>query len=159
MSKKNTTQYKNLSLRNLMYRLRAFSRSFEKEVMEIITDYEDVIVQLVREQLWAGETGLGRPISPPYAPRTIKRKQRKGQPYDRVTLKDTGKFYGSFRVERRMDGLYVVSTDEKQEYLVERYGTSIFRLSDENLNYFLNTYVRPGIRDKVRRMMDGTDYE
>src|SRR5574344_2026493 len=90
-------QYYNASIRNLVYRLRKFKDILSEELKDEIMKHEDVIVQMVaRDQLY--EQGVeGRGISimdyQPYTARTIKIKQKKGQPYDRVTLRDTGEFH------------------------------------------------------------------
>ena len=123
-------QYYNASIRNLVYRLRKFKDILSEELKDEIMKHEDVIVQMVaRDQLY--EQGVeGRGISimdyQPYTARTIKIKQKKGQPYDRVTLRDTGEFHSSLHVEFDDEGFYVTSTDDKAKYLLARYGKTIF---------------------------------
>jgi len=150
-------QYYNASIRNLVYRLRKFKDILSDELKDEIMKHEDVIVQMVaRDQLY--EQGIeGKGISimsyQPYAIRTIKYKQRKGQPYDRVTLKDTGEFYNSLHVEFDNEGFYVTSTDDKAKYLLERYGRTIFRLTNENFSELLANYIKPSLKEKLKEKL------
>ena len=147
-------QYYNASIRNLVYRLRKFKDILSEELKDEIMKHEDVIVQMVaRDQLY--EQGVeGRGISimdyQPYTARTIKIKQKKGQPYDRVTLRDTGEFHDSLHVEFDDEGFYVTSTDDKAKYLLARYGKTIFRLTIENFTELLRNYIRPELKEKLK---------
>ena len=146
--------YFNTSLKNLVYRLRKFKSVLDLELKNEILRHEDVIIKMVtQEQLYEkGIEGRGIEISSysPYKPRTIKKKIRKGQPYDRVTLKDTGEFYASLHVEHDDEGFYVTSSDDKSQYLLKRYGKTIFRLTDENLKVLLHDYIRPSLKQKMK---------
>lgn len=146
--------YYNGSLKNLIFRLRKFKEILHQELKEEILENKFVIIEMVtKDQLY--ERGInGRDISiasyQPYAPRTIRVKIRKGQPTDRVTLKDTGEFYNSFDVVFDENGFYITSDDEKAKYLVEKYGRNIFRLTDENLTILLREYIRPILTEKMK---------
>ena len=146
--------YFNTSLKNLVYRLRKFKSVLDTELKNEILRHEDVIVKMItQEQLYdSGIEGRGIEISSysPYKPRTIKYKIRKGQPYDRVTLKDTGEFYASLHVEFDDEGFYVTSTDDKSQFLLKKYGKTIFRLTDENLKILLHEYIRPSLKQKMK---------
>ena len=87
-------RYFNTSIRNLAWRLRKFDEILGKELVnEIMSHEKEIIEAVVQNQLYErGINGTGVEIMSyePYRPRTIKNKQRKGQPYNRVTLKDTG---------------------------------------------------------------------
>lgn len=150
-------QYFNASIRNLVYRLRKFKDILSDELKNEIMKHEDVIIQMVvRDQLY--DQGIeGRGISimsyQPYTARTIQIKQRKGQPYDRVTLRDTGEFYSSLHVEFDDDGFYVTSTDDKAKYLLARYGKTIFRLTNQNFTELLRNYIIPELQQKLKEKM------
>lgn len=147
-------QYFNASIRNLVYRLRKFKDILSDELKNEIMKHEDVIIQMVvRDQLYnQGIEGRGISIMSyqPYTARTIQIKQRKGQPYDRVTLRDTGEFYSSLHVEFDDDGFYVTSTDDKAKYLLARYGKTIFRLTNQNFTELLRNYIRPELQQKLK---------
>lgn len=147
----------NLSLRNLTYRLRKFRDILDEELKKIIDENASVITALITEaQLYTyGETGKGVPIMSyaPYAASTIKKKKRKGQPYDRVTLRDTGRFHESLAVSTGDKGFSVISRDIKAKYLIPRYGDAILRLSDEHLNFLLRQYIRPELVKRLKERM------
>lgn len=147
-------QYFNASIRNLVYRLRKFKDILNDELKNEIMKHEDVIIQMVvRDQLYdQGIEGCGISIMSyqPYTARTMQIKQRKGQPYDRVTLRDTGEFYSSLHVEFDDDGFYVTSTDDKAKYLLARYGKTIFRLTNQNFTELLRNYIRPELQQKLK---------
>lgn len=150
-------QYFNASIRNLVYRLRRFKDILDEELRDEIMKHEDIIVQMVaQEQLYEeGIEGRGIEIMSyqPYTARTIQIKQKKGQPYDRVTLKDTGEFYSSLHVEFDDEGFYVTSTDDKAKYLLARYGKTIFRLTNENFSELLRNYIRPSLKEKLKERL------
>lgn len=137
------------SINNLTYKLRKFKDILEDSLLECIQQDEGVIINLVQQQQLydhglSGKSGgvWGRGIEimsyAPYAPRTIKNKKKAGQPYDRVTLKKTGKFYNGMYVHVDEDGFSVESSDSKTDLLTAKYGREILRLSDMNFKWYLN---------------------
>ena len=56
----------------------------------------ELIIQQ-QKQIFAGQKSDGSIIRPAYSPATVRLKIRKGQPDDRVTLKDKGDFYKSIK--------------------------------------------------------------
>lgn len=144
----------NLTIRNLVYRLRKFKSILDQELKDEILRHEDVIVEMItQDQLYElGIEGRGIEIMSymPYRPRTIKKKLKKGQPTNRVTLKDTGSFYASLHVEFDDTGFYVTSTQDKAKYLLKKYGKTIFRLTDNNLKVLLNEYIKPSLKEKMK---------
>lgn len=151
-------RYYNASIANLTQRLRKFDEVLKESLEEIIMELEPEIVALVaEEQLYKqGINGKGIPIMSyaPYAPSTIKRKARKGHPTNRVTLRDTGIFHGSLFVVFDEGGFYIATEDKKLVYLEPKYGENILRLTDENLSYLLNTYVKPRLAERLRAKLD-----
>lgn len=145
----------NATLRNLEYRLRAFKNSLPQLLEEIIRDKEDVIVSAIaNDQLFRrGINGRGEKIMDymPYKPSTIRRKQKKGQPTTRVTLKDTGDFYKSMFVVFDSEGFYITSSDDKAKYLVKKYGESIFRLTNENFTRIIRSHIRKELVKRIKR--------
>lgn len=150
-------RYFNTSIRNLSYRLRKFDEILSKELVNEIMAHENEIIEaVVQNQLYErGINGAGIEIMSyePYRPSTIKKKQKKGQPYNRVTLKDTGEWYGSLRLVYDSDGFFITSTDEKNKYLKQKYGPKILRLTDENLSMILHKYIRPNLKVKLEKYL------
>lgn len=150
-------RYYNTSLKNLVYRLRKFDEILAESLEEVIVSLENVIVQLVAdEQLYErGINGKGVKIMDyaPYAQSTIRRKARKGQPTNRVTLRDTGAFHKSFFVVFDESGFYIATEDKKLKYLEPKYGEAILRLTDENLTYLIRTYIRPMLAERLKNKL------
>lgn len=104
----------------------------------------EMMVSMMQERLFGtGTNSDGTEIRPFYTRYTQEIKEEKGQPYDRVTLKDTGAFYAAMYAEADGDKVVFGSTDEKtdedtgdifltQERLEEKYGDRIFGLTEEN---------------------------
>ena len=153
---KNSSRYYNTSIRNLTYRLRAFRDELPIFLESIIRDKEDVIISAVADdQLYRrGINGRGVKIMDyqPYKPRTIEIKKLKGQPTTRVTLRDTGSFHKSMRVEYTPEGFYITSDDYKTEMLKEKYGPEIMRLTDKNLTRILRVHIRRELGKRIKEV-------
>lgn len=143
-------KYYNASIRNLTYRLRKFKPILEQCLKEEIEKYGYYLTDIIRIQLDLGIDGNMRRIYPPYALRTIQKKIKKGQPIDRVTLKDTGAFYNSLYVVFEEDGFRIASSDEKVKYLIAKYGGPILRLDDRDFTRFLRYYIRPVLAERLK---------
>lgn len=116
------------------------------------------IVEMNVEQLYDyGMNSLGIRIDTyePYSPYTVRIKQEKGQPYDRVTLRDTGDFHKSFEVVFEPVGFYITATDYKTQDLIDRYGARIFGLTPENKQDLTIKYVVPVVREEIKRELFG----
>lgn len=104
------------------------------------------------EQLYEqGVNALGVPIDSyaPYRPYTITMKKIKNQPYDRVTLRDTGEFERDFRVIVGQNEFIVTSDDWKTEELMEKYG-KIFGLTPKNMGRLSREIVLPDLLLRIR---------
>lgn len=149
------TRYYNTSLRNLQYRLRRFKDDLNKHLEDIILSKEEEIINIVtQEQLFKeGINGKGIKIMDyrPYRPSTIKAKIRKGQPTNRVTLRDTGEFYKSMFLVFEPDGFYITSSDDKAKYLIKKYGEEIFRITDSNLTKLLREHIRKELVNRIKK--------
>ena len=152
--------YFNATIKNLIWRLRKYRLILDEELRGEILEHSDVIIDMiVNEQLYEqGINGMGVEIMSyrPYTRYTVKIKRKKGQPFNRVTLRDTGDFYNSLHVKFDDNGFYVTSTDEKAPELLAKYGKTIFRLTDENLGILLDLYIKPALRERFKHyIMNG----
>ena len=149
----------NATLRNLEYRLRAFRDYLPSMLGEIIMDNEEAIVNTIRNtQLYRrGINGRGVKIMSyaPYKPRTIKAKIRKGQPYTRVTLRDSGEFHKSMFLVVDDDGFYITSDSKLTPILTKKYGDTIFRLTDENLTKIIRQKIRRELVKRIQKTVAG----
>ncbi len=156
-------RYFNLSIRNLAWRLRKFDEILGEFLVQEIKNHSEEIVSLVtQKQLY--EKGInGKNIEimsyRPYKPSTIKYKSKKGQPTNRVTLKDTGKWYSSLSVEFDVDGFFITSlTDNvKSGFLRKKYGDEILRLTNEDLNIVIRQYIRPALEEKLKAYLQSDE--
>jgi len=68
-----------------------------------------------------------------YSDATIAMKRTEGQPFNRITLLDTGEFYDSFTVSYVGDGFIIqADTIKENEDLQTRWGDNITGLTDES---------------------------
>lgn len=115
------------SLKNI--NLRAILRNVLKEE-------ESDILDLQKEQMSAGLADKGDEIQPGYTKKTREIKQKKGQPSDRVTLKDTGAFYRDQYVKYSVEHFEITTRNRKRLKLIDKYhgnrGGDIFGLSEES---------------------------
>ena len=104
-----------------------------------------------------GVNALGVDISDyqPYAGLTVYAKGLKGQPSDRVTLRDNGDFHGSFFVKFGKVGLAIDATDSKRDKLVSKYGKQIFGLTPESKTYVSNEILKPELLDEIKAILYG----
>lgn len=125
----------------------------QKEVRESIEETAESVADFNRRQMFAGIRATGADIRPAYAPLTILIKDQKGQPTDRVTLKDTGAFYEGIFVDVNSETFEIDSSDEKSEALKVKYGERIFGLTPENKGeYALYTFF-PALRERITRRL------
>lgn len=115
----------------------------ERAAVRIVTENLDVITQLIDAQMEAGIKGTGEPITPFYTPFTVLIKQQKGQPFDRVTLRDTGSFRNLLATVIQERVIQTLSTDPKTQDLAEKYGLEIFDMTTQNTQGFIDTILLP----------------
>ena len=123
-------------------------------VRRAVQENTDKIVELNVEQLYEyGINSLGVSIDTyaPYSPYTIRAKNEKGQPTDRVTLRDTGDFHKSFEVVVGPVDFYITATDYKTDMLVERYGEKIFGLIPQNKIELAQKYLYPAVMTEINK--------
>lgn len=101
-------------------------------VLEKSGKRKEEIEGLNADQLFSGEDFEGKPIRPFYRPATVQIKAQKGQPTDRVTLRDTGDFYEGITAQVDAKEIELFGSDEKTKQLEEKYGKRLIGLSDES---------------------------
>lgn len=126
-------------------------------IQRIIMDNEAYIVDLnAQYQLYEeGINRLGVSIMDyaPYRPLTIAIKEQKGQPTNRVTLRDTGNFESSFYLEVSDKQFEVKASDWKTETLIKKYGRQILGLTDDNISSLIWDYIYPDLIEKAREVI------
>lgn len=113
----------------------AFKIASEKEV-------KDLVIRLnTKDQLFGlGEDSLGDSLGV-YSPFTVEEKKKKGQPTNRITLKDTGEFYNSFVVVPYRGGFTIKANPIKEDSnLFDDFGDDIIGLNETNLSILREVY-------------------
>lgn len=115
-------------------------------------DFKAWVIDLnTNEQLYKGINAFGvtlESIGGGYSGITIEYKKEKRQPFDRVTLKDTGKFYKSFKVQvGKGDFTITANTQIHGNDLTRDWGKDIIGLTNENIEkvskYIINKITQP----------------
>lgn len=128
-------------------------------VQQIIFDNEAYIIDMnAEEQLY--EQGINRVgVSimdyAPYSSITIQIKREKGQPTDRVTLRDEGDFHHSFYLDVGLDRFEIKAGDWKTEELIKKYGRQILGLTDENIASLIWDYIYPDLLRETKKELYG----
>lgn len=120
---------------------------YEKDIVALNTD-----VQLFEK----GENALGVSMKTyaPYKPVTIQIKRDKGQPTDRVTLRDTQAFHKSFFIYADNKAAWFKATNKKSQKLYDKYG-EIFGLTVENRNKVAWEYLYPLLLTELKFALYG----
>lgn len=97
------------------------------------------------DQLFNGINSENEKIKPSYSLSTIKYKKRKNQPFNRVTLKDTGDFYKSIRVEAKATEFTISTKINYSVFLINKY-SKILGITNKNLETFIKEYTLPVLK-------------
>lgn len=136
-----------MTLHELQRRLDRFD--IRREVRKTIDQTADSVADFNRKQLFAGIRASGTDITPAYAPLTVLIKDQKGQPTDRVTLKDAGQFYENIFVDVNSDTFEIDSNDPKSDSLKKKYGNRIFGLTPESRGEYVVYHFFPELKRRI----------
>ena len=117
-----------------------FAKLSNNLIIEAAKKFEPNVPGIIRDRLYtSGTYTTDKPIvtyfaNTPnvYAHRTIDIKGEKGQPTDRVTLKDTGQFYATIKATAGRDAYTVTGDTEKFEESVDP--DNVLGLSETDIN-------------------------
>lgn len=129
--KNKTNKFKKLTLKKVFHELFK-DKDFTNYIIDLNTGEQlyDKGIDSTGKRLDAGRNG--------YAAFTITEKERKGQPIDRITLKDTGEFYNSFKCkwDSSGSGSIKITADTMKESgdLLTQWGKDILGLDEESLS-------------------------
>lgn len=126
--------------------LKKFKNEVPKLVIQLAAEEEARIIDWNTFQLEQGIENTGQQITPFYTPFTVQIKKEKGQPSDRVTLKDTGDFHQSFFLVVNPTSIAVYARDEKTLKIERKYGKEIWGLTDVNLQQLIDL-VKPKLQE------------
>lgn len=141
-------------LNNIIQRFAALKRELPDLVGELLEENAHFIEDLQTEQLWQGIDSEGKRITPAYSPFTVQIKKLKGQPVDRVTLKDEGDFYRGLFLNGGNAGNYAIgSRDQKTAALQRKYGEEILGLTDDSKQTIIDDILRPELPERIKRFI------
>lgn len=140
-----------MTLHELQRRCNKFD--IRKEVTDVIEVTQDEITALNKKQLFSGIRSTGADIKPAYAPLTILIKDQKGQPTDRVTLRDKEDFYDGLFVDVNSETFVINSSDSKTDALTGKYGEKILGLTDESRGEYVAYTFFPTLRDRITKKL------
>jgi hypothetical protein len=140
-------------IRDYIARLQLITeQSQEDAILGIIRDNEATAVDLNLKQLFSGKDVHGEPLKPEYSATTVAIKKAKGQPTDRVTLKDEGDFYRSFFMVAQQFPVFFDARDAKTGLLAERYG-DLFGLDENSIREFNQDYLKEQLLQYYRELL------
>lgn len=141
-------------LEEMIAGLKALEIRIFEAVREELETNAHIISDMISEiQLFEqGVDGTGTRLDEfaPYTAYTIRVKREKGQPTDRVTLRDEGDFHNSIDVVFAGEGFEIIARDTKTEALKTKYGKEILALTDAHFNELAHDYVAPAIHKILR---------
>ncbi len=116
-----------------------------ESVKEAIRRYDFVILDYLTNKQWfqKGQKLDGKIIKPAYSRITVSIKQKKGDPYDRVTLRDTGRLYNSIEIIAGDRAAIARISVPYFEGLQKKYGDKILGIQDIFIVDFAENYVLP----------------
>lgn len=127
--------------------------NFEVAFDKIMLENSKVFVDANKEMLYSGIDATGTSLGE-YANSTKQYKQEKGQPYDRITLKDSGDFYLGKRLISEENFDYTIeSNDYKQEILNEDFGIEINGIDKERTIKIIDEVLTPKLTQAIQNVI------
>ena len=120
--------------------------------LKAVKTNEKQVLDLNRDQMQSGIKSDGQPIKPEYTRRTKSIKKSKGQPIDRVTLKDTGDFHNSVFASYSANSFMILASDQKTTKLKQKYGRDILGLTDQNIDKTANIIKNDVSKELKKRL-------
>lgn len=127
-------------------RLKAIHKGIRTILQEEAMAQKPFIADLNRKQLKAGRRGDGKPM-----PKYVKGSKQPSAP-GRITLFDKGDFHAGIEPIIEDDGIDIISTDEKGEFLIPKYGEEILELDDKSIQRLVKK-MTPGLIKRIKAQL------
>ncbi len=136
-------------------KLLELKNSINKSIQNSISTNKAVLIeQQTGGQFDKGQDSQGIQFVPKYAFSTKVAKRRKGQPTDRVTLKDTGKLYNNIEIQAQTTQAIITANVEYFKYLVAHYDkNTILGIQTEAMKDFLKEFTLPEIEKNFKTII------
>lgn len=146
------------ALDDTISKLKKISENAPEMAVDILKENESVVLKLnTDDQLYkkgVRSDGVKLASIKPYANSTVRIKRSKGQPTNRVTTRDTGRFHSSFRAKDQGDKLEIDSEGvDYAKYLEKKYGKQIYDLTDQNKEVVENDIVQPEMERIIKTVI------
>lgn len=130
--------------------LRALEASINPTIKETIDRNKPLLIDEQTNTQWysKGQDAEGKALVPSYALSTTIIKKKKGQPTNRVTLRDTGDLYNSIKIDTTTTEMIISANVEYFKYLVAHYDSNIILGLQRP---FLEKFVEVGILPNLKR--------
>lgn len=144
-------------LNDLLNRVKTFNEGLMggAYLSTIIENHDYEIIEMnTQDQLYEqGITATGVSIMDyaPYSEYTIELKAQKGDPYDRVTLRDEGDFHRSFYLDIDNEKFTFDAEDWKTRELLRLYGDEIMGLTQHNIEELEKTIILPDLMEQAKK--------
>lgn len=139
---------------DLINKLEDYNENINSYLEAGTIEAEDTIIEMNIGQMYnSGEDRTGKRITPEYAPETVRIKREKGQPTNRVTLRDTFDFQKSIWVQYYPDSFEIKASDWKTERLIQKYGEEILGLQDEMVKYLCQNFYLPRLIKELKKKL------
>jgi hypothetical protein len=129
--------------------------SINKSLQNSIATNQQVLVdQQTEGQFDKGKDANNISFIPSYAESTRRIKRSKGQPTNRVTLKDTGDLYNSIEIVANVANFEINAGVEYFTFLVGHYGSNtILGIQPEAMKEFIEEYTLPEIEKNFKQII------
>lgn len=129
--------------------------SINKGIQTSIQKNEQVLIRQQTEgQFDKGQDSDGKQFVPSYAFSTKQIKRSKGQPTNRVTLKDSGDFYSNITIQANTTNAIIEANTEYFKYLVVNYpSNAILGIQAEAMKDFLIDFTLPEIENNFKQII------
>jgi hypothetical protein len=141
------------AIEKLIGRVEKFKASIPFTINKVVKENEAIIIDLiVEDQLFERGVDADNRSLGGYSPITIQIKQQKGQPTNRITLRDTEAYHKSYGVKTLSEGGFEVTvSDVKYGEIIQRFPKTD-ALTDENLQDILRNYILPELLKQANRL-------
>lgn len=139
-------------------------KAYKAKLEQVISDFDAITDKVLddNKQAYADENtrvlfnegvdSQGNKL-PEYSEITKRIKQKKGQPTNRMTLKDTGDFHEGFFAKISSGKMTISSKDDKTNELTERYGQDIFGLQADDRRLVSREMVLPDLIKELKQRL------
>ena len=125
-----------------LQKIKSEAHKAQEVIDEVVLENKELLIEANVSQMERGEYNDGKKIAPSYAKSTIARKIAKGQPIDRVTLKDSGDFHESMDMAKAPGGWDFGSYVTYQPFLVKKYTDKIYGITQSARRFIISSRVK-----------------